>query len=71
MFPVRVSDQLLVSDFMTHCKQDHGFSLPAIYPEFVFKNIDEEVVNSVIKSNNIDFLELLLSLNILSNFYIK
>ena len=55
MFPVRVSDQLLVSDFMTRCKQNHGFSLSAIYPEFVLKNIDEEVVNSVIKSNNIDF----------------
>ena len=56
MISVRVSDQLLVSDFMTRCKQNNGFSLPAIYPEFVLKNIDEEVVKSVIKANNIDFL---------------
>ena len=55
MIPVRVSDQLLVSDFMTRRKHNNCFSLPAIYPEFVLKNIDEEVVNSVIKSNNIDF----------------
>ena len=54
MIPVRVSDQLLVSDFMTRCKQNSGFSLPAIYPEFALY-IDEEVVNSVIKENNIDF----------------
>ena len=40
---------------MTRCKQNNGFSLPAIYPEFVLKNIDEEVVNSVIKVNDIHF----------------
>ena len=32
MTPVKLSDQLLVSAFMTRCKQDNGFSLPAIYP---------------------------------------
>ena len=37
MIPVKVSDQLLVSDFMTRCKQNNGFSLPAIYPECLKK----------------------------------
>ena len=54
MIPVKVSDQLLVSDFMTRCKQNNGFSLPAIYPKCVLKNIDGQVVNSVTKANNID-----------------
>ena len=51
----KMSDQLLVPDFMTRCKQNNAFSLPATYPEFVLKNIDEEAVTFVIKANNIDF----------------
>ena len=32
MIPAKLSDLLLVSAFVTRCKQDNGFSLPAIYP---------------------------------------
>ena len=34
----------------------NGFTLPAIYPEFVQRNFENtNIVNSVIKCNNIDF----------------
>ena len=71
MIPVRVSDQLLDSDFMTRYKQNNGFSLPAIYPEFVLKNIDQEVVNSITKANNIGFPGAVVTIKHFIKFLIK
>ena len=42
--------------FKEKCLTRNGFTLPAIYPEFAQRNFENtNIVNSVIKCNNVDF----------------
>ena len=53
---------------MDRCKTKCGFSLPAVYSHFVMSQIDSDVVNKIIRVNNIDMCGAMLTIRTFVDF---
>ena len=50
------------------CKAKCGFSLPAVYSCFVMSQIDSDIVNEIIRVNNIDMCGAMLTIRTFVDF---